>query len=146
MEKYGVRLNFLTLTFIPDEQTRQAIDVATAMRIYESKGIKEVGEKAGWQEQYPKFMCKMGKWVELKKADGKSWKYYHHLSSHTMRRTAITSLLILGVPEQVVRKISGHAPGSKEFYKYVSIAEAYLSKEVQQAQLKLMNLNKENSF
>lgn len=105
--------------------------------------IKEVGEKAGWQEQYPKFMCKMGKWVELKKEDGKSWKYYHHLSSHTMRRTAITSLLILGVPEQVVRKISGHAPGSKEFYKYVSIAEAYLSKEVQQAQLKLMNLNSE---
>lgn len=45
LEKYGVRLNFLTLTFIPDEQTRQAIDVATAMRIYESKGIKEVGEK-----------------------------------------------------------------------------------------------------
>lgn len=45
LEKYGVRLNFLTLTFIPDEQTRQAIDVATAFRIYESKGIKEMGEK-----------------------------------------------------------------------------------------------------
>lgn len=91
-------------------------------------------------------MCKMGKWVELKKVDGESWKYYHHLSSHTMRRTAITSLLILGVPEQVVRKISGHAPGSKEFFKYVSIAESYLSKEVQQAQLKLMNLNKEKTL
>jgi hypothetical protein len=45
LENYGVRLNFLTLTFIPDEQTRQAIDVATAVRIYESKGIKELGEK-----------------------------------------------------------------------------------------------------
>lgn len=45
LEKYGVKLNFLTLTFIPDEQTRQAIDVATASRIYESKGLKEVGEK-----------------------------------------------------------------------------------------------------
>jgi hypothetical protein len=45
LEKYGVRLNFLTLTFIPDEQTRQAIDVATAFRIYESKGITELGEK-----------------------------------------------------------------------------------------------------
>lgn len=45
LEKYGVKLNFLTLTFIPDEQTRQAIDVATAVRIYESKGIREVGEK-----------------------------------------------------------------------------------------------------
>ena len=45
LQKYGVKLNFLTLTFIPDEQTRQAIDVATASRIYESKGLKEVGEK-----------------------------------------------------------------------------------------------------
>lgn len=45
LEKFGVRLNFLTLTFIPDEQTRQAIDVATAFRIYESKGIKDIGEK-----------------------------------------------------------------------------------------------------
>lgn len=45
LENYGVRLNFLTLTFIPDEQTRQAIDVATAVRIYESKGIKDIGEK-----------------------------------------------------------------------------------------------------
>ena len=45
LEKYGVKLNFLTLTFIPDDQTRQAIDVATAVRIYESKGMKELGEK-----------------------------------------------------------------------------------------------------
>ena len=35
------------------------------------------------------------------------------------RRTAITSMLSLGVPEQVVRKISGHFANSKEFYRYV---------------------------
>src|SRR5690606_7025564 len=40
-------------------------------------------------------------------------------SSHTMRRTAITTMLCLGMPEQLVRKISGHAPGGKEFYRYV---------------------------
>lgn len=45
LEKYGVKLNFMTLTFIPDDQTKEAIDVATAMRIYESKGLKELGEK-----------------------------------------------------------------------------------------------------
>lgn len=45
LEKFGVKLNFITLTFIPDEQTKEAIDVATAMRIYESKGLKEIGEK-----------------------------------------------------------------------------------------------------
>lgn len=45
LEKYGVKLNFLTLTFIPDEQTRQAIDVATAARIYESKKLEDIGSK-----------------------------------------------------------------------------------------------------
>jgi hypothetical protein len=45
LDKYGVKLNFITLTFVPDEQTKEAIDVATAMRIYESKGLKELGEK-----------------------------------------------------------------------------------------------------
>ena len=45
LDKYGVKLNFMTLTFIPDDQTKEAIDVATAMRIYESKNLKELGEK-----------------------------------------------------------------------------------------------------
>jgi hypothetical protein len=39
----GVNLNFITLTFDLDEQTRQAIDVATAMKIYETKNLGEVG-------------------------------------------------------------------------------------------------------
>lgn len=41
----GIQLNFITLTFDLDEQTRQAIDISTAMKIYESKQIKELGEK-----------------------------------------------------------------------------------------------------
>jgi hypothetical protein len=41
---FGVQLNFITLTFDLDEQTRQAIDVATAMKIYESKGITDIGK------------------------------------------------------------------------------------------------------
>jgi hypothetical protein len=40
-----VHLNFITLTFDLDEQTRQAIDVATAMKIYESKGLQEIGKQ-----------------------------------------------------------------------------------------------------
>jgi hypothetical protein len=48
----GVTLNFITLTFDLDEQTRQAIDVSTAMKIYDSKNISELGraviiQKAG---------------------------------------------------------------------------------------------------
>lgn len=45
LEKLGVQLNFITLTFDTDEQTRQAIDVSTAMKIYESKGLRQVGEQ-----------------------------------------------------------------------------------------------------
>ena len=56
-----------------------------------------------------------------------------------MRRTAITTLLIMGVPELIVRKISGHAPGSKEFYRYVAIAQEYLNHEVQSAYKKLIS-------
>lgn len=45
LEKLGVQLNFITLTFNLDTQTREAIDVATAMKIYESKGLSELGKK-----------------------------------------------------------------------------------------------------
>ena len=47
-----------------------------------------------------------------------------------MRRTAITTMLSLGVPEPVVRKISGHSPMSKEFFRYVSLAQSYQDQEV----------------
>ncbi|RFS15212.1 hypothetical protein [Emticicia sp. C21] len=45
LEQLGVHLNFITLTFDLDEQTRQAIDVSTAMKIYESKGLTDVGKQ-----------------------------------------------------------------------------------------------------
>jgi hypothetical protein len=44
LEPLGVHLNFITLTFDLDDQTRQAIDVSTAMKIYESKGLTDVGK------------------------------------------------------------------------------------------------------
>lgn len=45
LEPLGVHLNFITLTFDLDEQTRQAIDVSTAMKIYESKSLQELGKQ-----------------------------------------------------------------------------------------------------
>lgn len=45
LEPLGVHLNFITLTFDLDEQTRQAIDVSTAMKIYVSKDLVEVGRE-----------------------------------------------------------------------------------------------------
>jgi len=41
----GVKLNFLSFVPIPEEQTRLAIDMMTAMKVYETRGMKELGEK-----------------------------------------------------------------------------------------------------
>lgn len=45
LEPFGVRLNFISITFDMDEQTRQAIDVSTAMKIYRSKELEELGKQ-----------------------------------------------------------------------------------------------------
>lgn len=39
----GVRLNFLSFVPIPEEQTRLAIDMMTAHKIYESRGLADLG-------------------------------------------------------------------------------------------------------
>lgn len=44
-----------------------------------------------------------------------------HISSHTMRRTAITTMLRLGMPEQLARKISGHAAHNKKFFRCMNL-------------------------
>lgn len=41
----GVKLGAITFVMIPEEQTRTAIDVATAMNVYKSKGIEELGTR-----------------------------------------------------------------------------------------------------
>ncbi len=98
-----------------------------------NKQIKQVIEIAGWSYSLPKFRNQRGRPVEIKTKMDNSFRFCDHITAHTMRRTAITTLLILGVPEMVVRKISGHAPGSQEFYRYVSVAQDYLDQEVKRA-------------
>ena len=102
--------------------------------------IKKLVKLAGWDNPLPKVISHWGRMIELKAADNNSWPFYKHITAHTMRRTAITTLLILGVPENIVRKISGHTPGSKEFYKYVGLAQEYLNEEVSKAYQKLVKL------
>jgi integrase len=59
------------------------------------------------------------------------------ISSHTMRRTGITTLLIMGLSETEVKAISGHDISSRSFAKYVKIAEQYLSKKSNEAWSKI---------
>jgi hypothetical protein len=46
---------------------------------------------------------------------------------------------MLGVDENTVRRISGHAPGSKEFYRYVVISQTYLNEKVRAAHNQLVS-------
>ncbi len=96
------------------------------------KYLKQLMERAGYTHEVSKFRERRGKQVEISKTiDGKklSYRFCDLVSTHTMRRTSITTMLCLGVPEQVVRKISGHSPGSKEFYRYVAFSQGYQDNE-----------------
>lgn len=55
------------------------------------------------------------------------------ISSHTMRRTGITTMLRMGMPEFLVRKISGHSANSREFFRYVQLAQEYLDQHTDAA-------------
>ena len=64
-------------------------------------------------------------------------RFCDKMSSHMMRRTAITTLLILGMPEHLVRKISGHSSSSSSFSRYVHYVQVYIDKEIDKVHCKL---------
>jgi integrase len=98
-----------------------------------NKFVKRLLEAAGYTQSITATRHRRGKAIELKntKAGAKYNRFCDVATTHTMRKTAITTMLCLGVPEQVVRKISGHAAGSKEFYRYVSFAQTYQDHETE---------------
>jgi integrase len=104
-----------------------------------NKFIKQLLEQAGFTQPVSVTRGKRGKTTELKRmnVDQRSYRFCDVATTHTMRRTAITTMLSLGVPEQVVRKISGHAPGSKEFYRYTFWAQTYQDQEVDKMFIRL---------
>ena len=55
-------------------------------------------------------------------------------------RTAITTMLMLGMPEHLVRKISGHAANSKEFFRYVLLSQSFIDDETDRMFDKLANI------
>jgi integrase len=95
--------------------------------------IKKLAEKAGWTNTVVKQRRQRGI-AKIQYAD-KSNKTLHRfcdlITTHTMRRTAISTMLALAMPEYLVRKVSGHAPGSREFYRYVNLNQHYLDKETE---------------
>lgn len=103
-----------------------------------NKSLKQIGEKAGFTGPVEVSREKQGKTKTLvKKTDTAKNRFCDKMSSHMMRRTAITTLLILGMPEHLVRKISGHSHASSSFNRYVHYAQAYMDKEIEKVHSKL---------
>ena len=71
--------------------------------------LKAIALLAGWTADTGKKRSKRGVAVECFLSESKKqYRFCDLVSSHTMRRTAITTMLMLGMREHVVKKISGH--------------------------------------
>jgi len=96
-----------------------------------NKYLKLIAELAGWTYPKPKYRRKGNKMIELKTANERGFRFCDLISSHTMRRTCITNMLVSGMPEHIVKKISGHTNNSKSFYRYVSLAQKIADTEIE---------------
>ncbi len=103
-----------------------------------NKHIKQISNIAGWTHGVERIRTIRGKVLKRNVSNKtESLRFCDIVSSHIMRRTAITSLLVLGVSERTVRKISGHSESSSSFARYVNLAQAYQDNELEKAHLKL---------
>ena len=101
-----------------------------------NRSLKRIGEMAGFTDAIHSSREQLGKTIK-KTSKKKNERFCDKMSSHMMRRTAITTLLILGMPEHLVRKISGHSHASGSFNRYVHYAQAYIDKEIDKVHNKL---------
>ena len=103
-----------------------------------NKMLKQIGEQAGFTETIEVSREKLGRrQILTKKTAASQNRFCDKMSSHMMRRTAITTMLILGMPELLVRKISGHSHNSSSFSRYVHYAQAYIDTEIIKVHQKL---------
>lgn len=112
-----------------------------------NKCLKELTKYIKLNEPQIKYRTKRGVQCVVYKNKAKKEHYTlsDHITTHTMRRTAITTMLRLGMPDQVVRKISGHAANSKEFYRYVEFAQNYIDEHTDMVFDKISNMETSKS-
>lgn len=103
--------------------------------------LKKMGKLLPDDFELIKTREKRGKQVVIYKDPKRKihYKLSDHITTHTMRRTAITNMLNLGMPEYMVRKISGHAANSREFFRYVELSQSFMDKETDYFFNKLIN-------
>lgn len=97
--------------------------------------LKQLALHLDLKEPIIKYRTKRGeKYIIFKNKEKRlHYTFADLISTHTMRRTGITTMLVLGVPTDVARKISGHKPNSKEFYRYVEYAQGYIDEHTDKA-------------
>lgn len=96
--------------------------------------IKKIALLAGWTEEIEVTRSKRGEHFEKFRDDKKTYyRFCDLIASHSMRRTAITTLLRMGMNETNVRIISGHKANSTSFYRYVSYSDGFLDEELLKA-------------
>jgi integrase len=91
--------------------------------------LKEICEIAGWTWTMHKQRKSGSKTIDLKK-NNKPYRFCDLVSSHTMRRTCITNMLVAGMTEYIAKKVSGHTGNSKSFFRYVSLAQKISDAEI----------------
>lgn len=108
-------------------------------KAYFNLKIKLIMQHYGFTEPILRTRQKRGIPVTIYKneKEKKQFRFCDAVTSHTMRRSAITTMLSLGMNEQTVRQISGHAANSKEFFRYVSFAQTYIDTEIDNVHKKL---------
>jgi integrase len=104
-----------------------------------NRNLKNLLDRAGFNFETGKVRTVDGNQKELLNISNKAYRFSELASSHLMRRTAVTTMLLLGMPEFAVKKISGHSPNSRAFYRYVNYAQSYLDREIDKVHLWLVN-------
>ncbi len=110
-----------------------------------NKTLRRIGLLAGWIEPIGKFRNIDGEPVEFKRNHDITYRFCDLITSHVMRRTSITVLLMLGMPEYLVRKISGHSAHSRSFFRYVNFAQSYITDEISRVHRQLTRLYKKQA-
>jgi len=84
--------------------------------------LKAITELATWTGETGKQRTRRGLAVEGTFGTGKNkYRFCDLVSSHIMGRTGITTILMMGMKEHVVKQISGHSNDSKFFYRASSV-------------------------
>lgn len=80
-----------------------------------------------WNKPFTRIRYKQGQPIKIEMDITKM------LTPHTERSTGITNLLMMGMREFEVKKISGHAKSSSAFGKYVRIAQRFIDSKSDEA-------------